>query len=68
MFIGRQQAEAIAKKYPVNFSKSQRELMKEMYNIFNTIFMLVIVFLALILSVTVNAAFRVLLKANVCDY
>lgn len=53
----RKQAEALAKKYPVNFSKSQREQMEEMYNIFNTIFMLVIVFLALILSVTVNAAF-----------
>ncbi len=53
----RQQAEALAKKYPVNFAKSQREEMAETYSIFNTIFMLVIVFLALILSVTVNAAF-----------
>ena len=53
----RKQAEALAKKYPVNFSKSLREETEEVYNIFNTIFMLVIVFLALILSVTVNAAF-----------
>lgn len=53
----RQQAEALAEKYPVNFSDPLRTEVNELYGIFNTIFMVVIVFLALILSVTVNAAF-----------
>ncbi len=53
----RRQAEALAEKYPVNFDTSVKEDVAGMYGIFNTIFMLVIVFLALILSVTVNAAF-----------
>lgn len=53
----RRQAEALAEKYPVNFDIPLRADISEIYGIFNTIFMLVIVFLALILSVTVNAAF-----------
>ena len=53
----RRYAAEIAQKYPVNFAQSLREEIDEMFSIFNTIFMVVVVFLAIILSVTVNAAF-----------
>ena len=53
----RKYAAEIAQKYPVNFAQSLREEIDEMYSIFNTIFFVVVIFLAIILSVTVNAAF-----------
>lgn len=53
----RRYAAEIAQKYPVNFAQSLREEIDEMYSIFNTIFFVVVIFLAIILSVTVNAAF-----------
>lgn len=53
----RRYAAEIAQKYPVNFAQSLREETEEMYSIFNTIFFVVVIFLAIILSVTVNAAF-----------
>lgn len=53
----RRYAAEIAQKYPVNFAKSLREEIDEMFSIFNTIFFVVVIFLAIILSVTVNAAF-----------
>lgn len=53
----RRYAAETAQKYPVNFAQSLREEIDEMFSIFNTIFMVVVVFLAIILSVTVNAAF-----------
>ncbi len=53
----RRYAAEIAQKYPVNFAQSIREEIDEMFSIFNTIFFVVVIFLAIILSVTVNAAF-----------
>lgn len=53
----RRYAAEIAQKYPVNFAQSLREEIDEMFSIFNTIFFVVVIFLAIILSVTVNAAF-----------
>lgn len=53
----RRHAAALAEKYPVRFAQPLTEEIDETYSIFNTIFMVVVVFLALILSVTVNAVF-----------
>lgn len=53
----RKQAAEVAQKYPIRFAMSLRAEIDELYSIFNTIFMVVVIFLALILSVTVNAAF-----------
>lgn len=53
----RSHAISVAKEYPVIFSTPLQLETEEMYSIFNTIFMVVVVFLAIILSITVNAAF-----------
>ena len=53
----RKQVNEIAKTYPISYRIPIRVETEEMYSIFNTIFFVVVIFLAIILSVTVNAAF-----------
>lgn len=53
----RRQVNEIAKTYPISYRIPIRVETEEMYSIFNTIFFVVVIFLAIILSVTVNAAF-----------
>ncbi|MBR3760491.1 MAG: hypothetical protein IKK47_05850 [Ruminococcus sp.] len=50
-------AQTLAEKYPVHIEIPLREDIYDTYCIFNTIFIIVVIFLALILSVTVNAVF-----------
>ena len=47
----------IAEKYPIQIERPLRDGVSDTYCIFNTIFIIVVIFLALILSVTVNAVF-----------
>lgn len=53
----RKYADEINKEHPISYPQTIREEVAETYSVFNTIFLIVIFFLALILAVTVNAAF-----------